>query len=240
MTTSIIRRKLRTIIHPCIRQSSTHTPTLQDNLRKLMVHCAQPVGLVTTRLKQPVYGGKDNDDTSHEFHGATISSFSSIAMHPYPLVAFSLQLPSRMAHALHTRHHPTSSNAHPHFVINLLSTAQVDIAKRFSKPDLYPHPFSRDGMGSGRMREERLGLTQEGQPMLKESIGSISCAVVHSMRLDGGVEGTDEEDAILRTSELFIARVMRIELLNDGEERMPLVYFRKEYTTTDLDSAAES
>lgn len=34
------------------------------------------------------------------YHGATLTSFTSLTLHPYPLVAFSLRLPSRMADCL--------------------------------------------------------------------------------------------------------------------------------------------
>ena len=257
----------------CIRYSSSSIPqTLQDKLRHLMVHCAQPVAIVTTRLHQHQGGPlKDQIDDLHEFHGATISSFSSIAMHPYPLVAFSLQLPSRLASALHA-HTPSDANTNtrrtsvlssphppsPHFIINLLSTHQKDMAHRFSRPDLYPLPLA--GVAENGMK-----LTEEGQPMLLESVGCISCAVVHSLRLDGPLvvgeeqllgdrqeqrksdrgEGREERemgnwkesrDTPASTSELFIARVIRLETLHSHktgveESKMPLVYFRKRYTT---------
>ena len=141
-----------------VRYSSSGPQTLQDKLRHLMIHCAQPVAVVTTRLPQHHQGRaqryeeagagtnrQGERDSLHEFHGATISSFSSIAMHPHPLVAFSLQLPSRLASALHA-HAPFRIDTHldthirdnlvspvrphphphpqPHFVINLLSAGQ--------------------------------------------------------------------------------------------------------------------
>jgi flavin reductase (DIM6/NTAB) family NADH-FMN oxidoreductase RutF len=237
-----------------------------------MVHCAQPVAIVTTRLRQHQGGElKDQMDDLHEFHGATISSFSSIAMHPYPLVAFSLQLPSRLASALHA-HTPADANTNarrtslslpPHFVINLLSTHQKDMAHRFSRPDLYPLPLAG-------VAEDGMKLTKEGQPILLESVGCISCAVVHSLRLDGPAvlgemqlpvdrkttEEMEQEDSDAgekregrqlgdwnepretprSTSELFIARVIRLETLHPHKtgiegSQMPLVYFRKRYTT---------
>ena len=86
--------------------------------------------------------------------------------------------------------------------------------------------------------------------MLLESVGCISCAVVHSLRLDRLEEVSvekEEEGSSRSTSELFIARVIRLErlqpyshsprhttgeLVEVEESRMPLVYFRKGYTTT--------
>ncbi|KIM32984.1 hypothetical protein M408DRAFT_326658 [Serendipita vermifera MAFF 305830] len=242
MATFIVGRRVQTIARKCIRQSSTQTQNLQDRLRQLMIHCAQPVAIVTTRLTPPGHDRQKQSD-AHHFHGATISSFSSIAMYPHPLIAFSLQLPSRMADALHKGHTAADvpetlpRNMHPHFVINLLSTTQPDIARRFSRPDLYPHPFSHDGKGGQSIREERLTQTRDGQPMFQESIGCISCAVVHSLRLDGRVGGDAEDDTDAITSELFIARVIRMESVkNEKEERMPLVYHRKEFTTVQADA----
>ena len=83
-------------------------------------------------------------------------------------------------------------------------------------------------------------MTRDNQPMLPESVGCVSCAIVHSLRLDGPVVGDGEDDTAERTSNLFIARVLRIEKVHDGETRMPLVYFRKDYTTAQVDAGGES
>lgn len=48
---------------------------------------SQPVAIAIT--SQP--------ETPSSYHGATLSSFTSLTLHPYPLVAFSVRLPSRLA-----------------------------------------------------------------------------------------------------------------------------------------------
>ncbi|KAG6329480.1 hypothetical protein ID866_9609, partial [Astraeus odoratus] len=79
------------------------------------------------------------------YHGATLSSFTSIALDPYPLVAFSLRIPSRMATALNS--HVDQARAEmpglisAHMVINILSAPQADLAVKFSRADLHPRPF---------------------------------------------------------------------------------------------------
>jgi len=208
------------------------TTTTQDDLRQLMVHCAQPVAIITTRLH----------NSSH-FHGATISSFSSIAMHPYPLISFSLQLPSRLASALRpSSTQPTAMK----FVVNILSATQANLAKRFAQRD----PFQTDV-------DKELGrtmiLTNEGLPLLLGSLGNITCSVVRSIPLDlrdvtdpGHSLGCDE-DSNGQPSELFIGRVLRVEQRHYGPvgeqfeevhtrheepvERRPMVYYQKEFLT---------
>jgi len=48
---------------------------------------SQPVAIAIT--SQP--------ESPSAYHGATLSSFTSLTLHPYPLVAFSVRLPSRLA-----------------------------------------------------------------------------------------------------------------------------------------------
>ena len=68
--------------------------------------------------------------------------------------------------------------------------------------------------------------------MLEGSLGALSCKLVtraislHDM-------GRDSSDAVPRkedgASELFIARVLRVESMS--ERTLPLVYYRRSYTT---------
>ena len=79
------------------------------------------------------------------YHGATLSSFTYIALEPLPLVAFSLSVPSRMTSALGAHVAPSPSllpspspslppapPARPdaHLIINILSAAQPHLAER--------------------------------------------------------------------------------------------------------------
>lgn len=216
----------------------TDASTVREQLRALLRDTAQPVAVVTA-LMDPTIPHAHHASHTHNgphpdrFHGATLSSFSSIAMDPHPLVAFSLRIPSRMATSLTSAHVAASSPAH--MVINVLSERQVETAVRFSRPDVHPQPFV--GLPHS--------LTKEGLPVLAESIGAISCRLVaaswklHDLEsLVGGErrqgEGVWEGEGV--ASELFIAEVVRVERtlpkIEAGEPARPLLYHRRGYYTT--------
>jgi len=153
-------------------------------------------------------------------------------MEPYPLVSFALRVPSRLAVALGESFPDVSS----HMVINLLAAEQASIAEKFSRPDLYPEPFD----------DLAYSLTQEGIPVLLDSVGSISCKLVtrplplHDLKFLEGLGRVSGECAShimggVISSELFIARVQRVEETQtaekDGEGTQPLLYHRRGYTT---------
>lgn len=197
---------------------------VRDDLRSLLRELAQPVAVITSFMHPNI---TENDCP---FHGATLSSFTSIAMDPYPLVTFALRVPSRMATSLDA----APLNQHSHMVVNLLSSEQAPVAVKFSRPDLYPEPFSTTSYT----------LTKEGIPALTGSLGAISCKLVsraiplHDLDyLQTGLAGGKDSvpEPILGSgcvaSELFIARVTRVELLDSEDERTsPLLYYRRGYT----------
>ncbi|KAK2465501.1 hypothetical protein APHAL10511_002393 [Amanita phalloides] len=165
------------------------------------------------------------------YHGATLSSFTSIAMHPYPLVAFALRVPSRMVTALKAARPEQPS----HIVVNLLSAEQSPVAVTFSRPDLHPHPFTT----------VPYALTEDGLPVITGSLGAMSCKLIstalplHDLEYlkDGLGKGAPEpvrvgEDA---ASELFIAQVTRVEKVDLAEHpnasKQPLLYHHRRYTT---------
>jgi flavin reductase (DIM6/NTAB) family NADH-FMN oxidoreductase RutF len=202
-----------------------HGDTRQQ-LLELLRHTAQPVAVVTALMRS------NNDDSEHRYHGATLSSFASIAMDPYPLISFALRIPSRMACSLKSAFHDQTS----HMVVNLLSSEQAAVAVKFSRPDLYPEPF----------HSVPFTLTQEGLPILDGSLGSLSCQLVsggiplHDLSLFGkGDIGGDVayDTGGMAVSELFIGRVVRVERLEVGhtyEENLrtlPLIYHRRGYTS---------
>ncbi|KAG9309454.1 hypothetical protein JVU11DRAFT_10423 [Chiua virens] len=196
---------------------------------------AQPVAVVTAVLPDtPTY------------HGATLSSFTSIALDPLPLIAFSLRIPSRMASALNAlvgAPHPVavipSRDQHPRRSIHVRSPTP-------------PVPFS---------------LSEDGIPVLSGALGALSCRLIGRSlslaglgRLDSDLDELSRyEDASLAAShameegevqqasggaglasELFIARVLHVERvpLVEGDERdgtelpkLPLLYHRRRYTT---------
>ncbi len=206
----------------------TLSKALELAMRDFMVHNVQNVAIVTTRIEEEAH--EHGGSTPSRYHGATISSFSSVAMHPYPTIAFSLRLPSRLAVALRMSKNRHSHPVIPHMTVNFLSSLQADLALKFSRPDLFPAPFS----------DTQFSLTKEGQPRLNNSVGTISSVVLRSFRLDFHEPKGFEEG----TSEMFIARVVRIEQ-NRGPEstgsdfNTPLVYYRRHFGTVDIGSLAK-
>ncbi|WVF65598.1 hypothetical protein IAT40_000328 [Kwoniella sp. CBS 6097] len=79
------------------------------SLREVMRNVPQPVAIAVTSVpaSSPLSG-------KAKYHGATLTSFTSLTLYPHPLVAFSLRLPSRMADCLrpwrtHSDHQPKPS-----------------------------------------------------------------------------------------------------------------------------------
>ncbi|THH13691.1 hypothetical protein EW146_g6557 [Bondarzewia mesenterica] len=225
--------------------SSSQKPdnSLDHRIRALLRETAQPVAVVTCFMPTSSSSSPSKSpppsvptsSTTQPFHGATLSSFTSISLFPYPLVAFSLRVPSRTATAL-------SSSSDTSLCINLLSASQSQTARVFSRPDLYPCPFDL----------LEWSPTREGLPALHGSLGALSCRLIggawplHDLDALGsghtqlsGPEGEVEEtygDGV--ASELFIARVMRVEEVfsaegaeDDALRMLPLLYHRKAYTT---------
>lgn len=224
-TISVMSRAITTKIFRGFATDIHHGKHAQNRLRELLRHTAQPVAVVTAHMPSAT--------ANHPYHGATLSSFTSIAMHPYPLISFALRVPSRMADIL--------NNARPdgtsHMVINLLSAGQEDIAIKFSRADLHPTPFSSTSYS----------LTEDNHPIIEGALGSLSCTLVtkpiplHDLEYLGGEKGccaarvSNPGDGLV--SELYIARVLRVETLDmrDVDEEdlrtLPLIYHRRGYTS---------
>ncbi|OAX37793.1 hypothetical protein K503DRAFT_866613 [Rhizopogon vinicolor AM-OR11-026] len=236
---------------------STQTELVKKSLRELLRETAQPVAVVTSTLPdyeteslQRSYSSssvKSQKQIPSIFHGATLSSFTSIALDPHPLVAFSLRVPSRMALALNAhavKHmYRTQTQTPPHMVINILSAAQPNIARLFSRSDLHPFPFTDSKV--------QWMLSADGLPVIKGALGALSCTVVgRSLPLSdtrwmySSMEGWEAEVEQVEgvsglASELFIARVLRVEdvqepegqLENDELRTLPLLYHQRQYTT---------
>lgn len=201
--------------------------TLNHALKEVLRGSAQSVAIVTSYMPSESRTGPHS-----EFHGATLSSFSSIALDPHPLVTFSLRMPSRMATSLQNADFSKPS----HMVINILSACQAAIAIRFANARLHPYPFA----------ESRYSLTEEGLPILHDSLGAVSCKLVlppkplhdlDAFDLEGGKRGeTMEWNGPGVASELFIARVTRVEKVptddvNNPLRTLPLIYHHQGYGT---------
>lgn len=239
---------------------------IREQLRELLRETAQPVAVLTAFMppSSPPTGPQSNGSPKALHHGATLSSFTSIAMDPYPLVAFALRMPSRMANTLNlaasspSASSPTAGHIEAHMVINILSSTQSKHALVFSRPDLYPTPFTDPDITHT--------LTKEGLPVLEGSLGAMSCRLVgrglplHDLGFltdtedpgmeggamdahwrkcesgDSGATGKGEErrpKALTKgavASELFIAQVTRIEALA-STPMLPLLYHRRQFTS---------
>ncbi|KAF8200395.1 flavin reductase like domain-containing protein [Pholiota molesta] len=228
---------------------------LKDDLRRLLRDIAQPVAVVTSFMPSSdlldsstvpstnettlsssptLNGGYGNGNTpiGCKYHGATLSSFTSIAMDPHPLVAFALRIPSRMATTLSLLAFPippssstssslpqTSPTSDPssHMVINLLSASQASTAVTFSRPDLYPTPF----LAGSQSEELKYTLNEDGLPVLHGVVGALSCELVggpiplHDLDYFSAGPGAKVKQPVLNNgdvaSELFIARIVRVE-----------------------------
>lgn len=197
--------------------------TMRDQLRFLLRKTSQPVAVVTSFMPSTA------SDNGHTYHGATLSSFTSIAMEPHPLIAFALRSPSRMATSLNA----ANLDAPSHMVVNLLEASQAPIAFLFSRPDLHQSPFD----------VAPYSLTEEGLPVLEGSLGAISCKLVspglplHDLdfwenRTSAAPDAFPSPGARAGASQLFIARVLRVEKIKPSDNsRTPLIYYQQRYTT---------
>lgn len=141
---------------------------------------------------------------SPRYHGATLSSFTSLTLHPHPLVAFSLRLPSRLADYLRSdaSSSPTtptspripnpSSTPFPitpngkSITISLLSQTHAELANQFSK--FSPDQSSLFDPSSGHFDNSN------DASAVKDAIGTLSCEVVSSLPLKDICETPSEDD----------------------------------------------
>ncbi|KAJ7066769.1 flavin reductase like domain-containing protein [Mycena belliarum] len=220
---------LRFFTRSCSASCSAGVEATKQQLRALLRETAQPVAVVASFMPLDASPRSEDNPKKSAFHGATLSSFTSIAMDPIPLVTFALRIPSRMASSLNSSppHSPSD------MVINILSAKQASIATSFSRPDLHAYPFS----------SIPYFLTPEGLPVIQGSLGAISCKLVsrglplHDARFlqQRQVEETPYESPPGQVvSQLFIAQVMRVEALENGGkvgDALPLLYHRRAFTS---------
>ncbi|ORZ25293.1 flavin reductase like domain-domain-containing protein [Absidia repens] len=161
-----------------------------DNVRMMMRKVPQPVVVVTT---------SQQDDPTHR-RGITVSSFTSLCLHPEPMVSFCVRIPSRASDLLH---------ASGSMVVNMLSQEQVPQSIAFSSPQAEQFkevPFYDD--------------SATGLPVLMGTLGSMHCNKVqvittgdHELwiakviKVDEGVGGQ----------------------LGKREEAQPLLYYERGY-----------
>ncbi|KAG1763997.1 flavin reductase like domain-containing protein [Suillus occidentalis] len=240
--TSVVRYARHNLNHNLLRSysSSSSAPT-----RPVKQSLPQPVAVVTSTLPDHETAPWSDSSAQNQkiLHGATLSSFTSIALDPHPLVAFSLRVPSRMALALNAHAAKPQMQMSSHMVVNILSAAQPHIARLFSNPDLHPFPFEES--------EVQWTQSADGLPILKGALGALSCTVVgrslplsdmrwlYSSMEQGEAEVQQVEGGSGLASELFIARVLCVEDVQEPEDQLenvklrtlPLLYHKRSYTT---------
>jgi len=238
-----------TVYVPTTTMRTIHTRALDDTrrlLRELLRETAQSV-VVVTAILPGAFRRTSTSTSTGIYHGATLSSFTSVALDPFPLVAFSLRIPSRMASALNAhvassppKAHPSSSSSShphpaPHLVINILSATQTHVAHRFARPDIHPHPFADPSSLPWT-------LSREGLPILSGALGALSCGLVgpslslthlggesqdeRPLEQEHGRRGLGMEERGVQhasggmglASELYIARVLRAERVPELED----------------------
>lgn len=104
----------------------TPKPSLPDQIRLLMRRVPYPVAIITAT--DPHTHNHDHKDTQieHSYRGMTVSSFSTVTLHPEPVVSFNVKRPSETLNAL------LSSGR---FLVHLLAPARptADLARDFSR-----------------------------------------------------------------------------------------------------------
>jgi flavin reductase (DIM6/NTAB) family NADH-FMN oxidoreductase RutF len=133
-------------------------------------------------------------DIQHYDHGMTVTAFWSVSLEP-PLVQVCIGKAASLHGVLAT------GNTASHFAVNILSSKQEALARRFAEE----HPDRFDGVGFAR------GVT--GAPILDDCLDVIECEVLH--RHEAG-DHTIVIGAVIATA------------TNEGS---PLLYYRGGYAS---------
>lgn len=110
----------------CQRRTLVDTPkpSLSDQVRLLMRRVPYPVAIITAT--DPHTHTHKDTQIEHSYRGMTVSSFSTVTLHPEPVVSFNVKRPSETLNAL------ISSGR---FLVHLLAPAKptADLARDFSR-----------------------------------------------------------------------------------------------------------
>jgi flavin reductase (DIM6/NTAB) family NADH-FMN oxidoreductase RutF len=132
------------------------------------------------------------------YHGATLSSLTSISLAPLPLLAFSLRLPSRLASAINSSLQPPSASSSsspplPTIILHYLSSSQTPLAASFAKALPAPPPSSSESSTpsdnpipippTSPFFTHPFHLSPEGIPVLQGCVGAVSCRILGSIPL---------------------------------------------------------
>ncbi|KAA1079403.1 hypothetical protein PGT21_010177 [Puccinia graminis f. sp. tritici] len=170
-----------------------------EAFREVMRQLSYPVTVVTVELE----GGGQS-------HGATVSSFSSVALQPQPLVSLALRRPSRLAaHLVQRPRQP--------FSVFLLShqSLSIDLASLFSRP--------KDRIPSAAFAS-----------LQQSCLARLDCRVLSS--LDLAELHADNKQLPPSTNEigstLFIGQVLQSTYSTvETPQSSPLMYHNRSYTT---------
>lgn len=182
-----------------------HQSTLQQSVRLLLRNVAHPVAVVTAG--------------NSVYHGATISSLTSIALYPHPLLAFALRLPSRLASTLNASEPDSTAD----LVINYLEEHQASTAQVFARGDVHVEPLDT----------VPYTLTKHGIPVLRDSLCAMSCKVIskgiplHDLDFLNGSKTECTSDS--GTNQLFIVRVVDVLKTPKEDGQRPLLYYNCDY-----------
>jgi flavin reductase (DIM6/NTAB) family NADH-FMN oxidoreductase RutF len=191
-----------------------------------MRNVAQPVAVLTASIPS-----SSGTNASTHNHGATLSSFTSVSLHPLPLVSFSLRLPSRLADLLNADHQSTR------FQIHLLSRSQEHLARTFARQ---PQAGSTSTLSSTHIAPSSSPFEARHFDSLRENAcGSLTCRLLTSVSLDLPPPGSQSQDSSPGvTSQLFVAAVDKIDV--PSHTSLPLLYYRQKYFTTSAEPVGPS
>ncbi|KAA1082122.1 hypothetical protein PGTUg99_021503 [Puccinia graminis f. sp. tritici] len=173
-----------------------------EAFREVMRQLSYPVTVVTVELEE---GGQS--------HGATVSSFSSVALQPQPLVSLALRRPSRLAaHLVQRPRQP--------FSVFLLShqSLSIDLASLFSRP--------KDRIPSAAFAS-----------LQQSCLARLDCRVLSSLDLaELAHHHADNKELPLSTNQigstLFIGQVLQSTYSTvETAQSSPLMYHNRSYTT---------
>ncbi|KNZ54318.1 uncharacterized protein VP01_297g2 [Puccinia sorghi] len=173
-----------------------------EPFRQVMRQLSFPVSVLTVQLEdgQP--------------HGATVSSLSSVALEPHPLISLSLRRPSRLAS--HLLRQPRQS--FQVFLLNHLPDS-IRLATIFSQPR-NQIPFAAF------------------HSLQQTAFACLHCHVLQSIDLSSLNHLTPQHHLHLSPSSdtlsgstLFIARVLQSTFSAGNTQQQPLMYHNRSYTT---------
>ncbi|GAA5967408.1 hypothetical protein JCM3765_001865 [Sporobolomyces pararoseus] len=218
---------------PQLRYYSTRTSSDPSILqRELFRRVAQPVAVLTAHIPQPSTSEASGSLQSsferslEHNHGATLSSLTSISLSP-PLVSFSLRLPSRLATYLSNS---SSSTVSPSFRVYLLSPEQEDQARLFARQAPLPAPAipspETDWSIEPKFASKVFRELENGSGLL----GWMDCKIVKTVNL-WEIERNEakENEGKPMKSQLFIAKVEKISLGENGTGKGSLVWIEQNY-----------